>query len=64
MSKSMLVNVAAEEEHRVAVIDNGVLDLFEIETLSRENIKGNIFKAIVEGVNPALEAAFDDVKGF
>ena len=63
MSKSMLVNVAAEEEYRVAVVDNGVLDLFEIETLSRENIKGNIFKAIVDGVNPALEAAFVDYGG-
>jgi ribonuclease E len=63
MSKSMLVNVAAEEEYRVAVVDNGVLDLFEIETLSRENIKGNIFKAIVEGVNPALEAAFVNYGG-
>ncbi|HZM69943.1 MAG TPA: Rne/Rng family ribonuclease [Candidatus Cryosericum sp.] len=63
MSKSMLVNVTAEEEHRVAVVDNGVLDLFEIETLSRENIKGNIFKAVVEGVNPALEAAFVNYGG-
>jgi ribonuclease E len=59
----MLVNVTAEEEHRVAVVDNGVLDLFEIETLSRENIKGNIFKAVVEGVNPALEAAFVNYGG-
>ena len=63
MSKSMLVNVAAEEEYRVAVVDNGVLDLFEIETLSREYIKGNIFKAIVEGVNPALEASFVNYGG-
>jgi ribonuclease E len=63
MSKSMLVNVAAEEEYRVAVVDNGVLDLFEIETLSRENIKGNIFKAVVEGVNTALEAAFVNYGG-
>ena len=30
MSKSMLVNVTAEEEHRVAIVDNGVLDLFEM----------------------------------
>jgi ribonuclease E len=58
MSKSMLVNVTAEEEHRVAMVDNGVLDNFEIETLSREHLKGDIFKAVVEGVNPALEAAF------
>jgi ribonuclease E len=54
----MLVNVTAEEENRVAIVENGVLDLFEIETLSRENLKGNIFKVVVEGVNTALEAAF------
>ena len=63
MSKSMLVNVTAEEEHRVAVVDNGVLDLFEIETLSHEHLKGNIFKATVEGVNTALEAAFVNYGG-
>ncbi len=63
MSKSMLVNVTAEEEHRVAIVDNGVLDIFEIETLSREHLKGNIFKAIVEGINPALEAAFVNYGG-
>jgi ribonuclease E len=63
MPKSMLVNVTAEEEHRVAILDNGVLDIFEIETLSKENLKGNIYKAIVEGVNPALEAAFVNYGG-
>jgi len=63
MPKSMLVNVTAEEEHRVAIVDNGVLDIFEIETLSREHLKGNIFKGIVEGVNPALEAAFVNYGG-
>ena len=63
MAKSMLVNVTAEEENRVAIVENGVLDIFEIETLSRENLKGNIFKAVVDGVNPALEAAFVDYGG-
>ncbi|HEU4402781.1 MAG TPA: Rne/Rng family ribonuclease [Candidatus Polarisedimenticolia bacterium] len=63
MSKSMLVNVTAEEENRVAIVDNGVLDTFEIETLSHENIKGNIYKATVEGVNSALEAAFVNYGG-
>ena len=63
MAKSMLVNVTAEEEHRVAIVDDGILDHFEIETLSKENLKGNVFKAIVEGVNPALEAAFVNYGG-
>src|SRR5881409_1563562 len=63
MPKSMFVNVTAEEENRVAIVENGVLDIFEIETLSRENLKGNIFKAVVDGVNSALEAAFVDYGG-
>ncbi len=63
MSKSMLVNVTAEEEQRVAIVDDGVLDVFEIETFSREHLKGDIFKAKVEGVNTALEAAFVNYGG-
>ncbi len=63
MPKSMLVNVTAEEENRVAIVDDGVLDVFEIETLSKEHLKGNIFKVIVEGLNPALEAAFVNYGG-
>src|SRR3989475_13249112 len=63
MPKSMFVNVTAEEENRVAIVENGVLDVFEIETLSKEHLKGNIFKGIVEGVNPALEAAFVNYGG-
>ncbi|MCZ6695814.1 MAG: ribonuclease E/G, partial [Acidobacteria bacterium] len=63
MSKSMLVNVTAEEEHRVAIVDNGVLDVFEIETFSREHLKGDIFKATVEGINTSLEAAFVNYGG-
>src|SRR2546422_10650719 len=51
MPKSMFVNVTAEEENRVAIVENGVLDVFEIETLSKEHLKGNIFKVIVEGIN-------------
>src|SRR2546425_412528 len=63
MPKSMFVNVTAEEENRVAIVENGVLDVFEIETLSKEHLKGNIFKVIVEGINPALEAAFVNYGG-
>ena len=63
MAKSMLVNVTAEEENRVAIVDNAILDVFEIETLSKEHLKGNIFKVIVEGLNPALEAAFVNYGG-
>ncbi len=58
MSKTMLINVTHAEESRVAIVDRGVLDTFEIETLNRESIKGNLYNAIVEGVNTPLNAAF------
>ncbi len=68
MSKIMLVNVTHVEESRVAILDNGVLAQYEIETINRTNIKGNIHNAVVENIHPALDAAFlrisGDMKGF
>ncbi len=68
MSKVMLVNVTHVEESRVAVLDQGVLDAYEIETSNRAQLKGNIYNAVVESVHPSLEAAFlrisPDLKGF
>jgi len=58
MSKVMLINVTHAEESRVAIVENGVLDTFEIETLNRESIKGNIYNGVVEGINTTLNAAF------
>jgi ribonuclease E len=68
MSKTMLVNVTHVEETRVAVVEDGVLAAYEIETLNRTNLKGNIYNAVVESVHASLEAAFvhigPDLKGF
>jgi len=68
MSKIMLVNVTHVEESRVAIVEDGVLAGYEIETLNRAHIKGNIYNAVVEAVHPSLEAAFvrigPDLKGF
>jgi ribonuclease E len=58
MSRVMLVNVTHVEESRVAILDQGVLDSYEIETINRTLIKGNIHNAVVENVHPSLEAAF------
>jgi len=66
--KTMLVNVTHVEESRVAVLNDGVLEAYEIETLNRAQIKGNIYNAVVENVHPSLEAAFlkisPELKGF
>jgi len=63
MSKVMLINVTHAEENRVGIVDNGVLESFEIESFSRTHLKGNIYKGIVHRVHPALDAAFVDLGG-
>ncbi len=61
MPKVMLINVTHSEESRVGIINEGVLESFEIESLSREHLKGNIYKGVVHRIHPALEAAFVDI---
>ncbi|HER20509.1 MAG TPA: Rne/Rng family ribonuclease, partial [Chromatiales bacterium] len=61
MPKVMLINVTHSEESRVGIMSEGVLESFEIESLSRAHLKGNIYKGIVHRIHPALEAAFVDI---
>ncbi|MGH7788416.1 MAG: Rne/Rng family ribonuclease, partial [Candidatus Binatia bacterium] len=61
MPKIMLINVTHSEESRVAIIKDRVLESFEIESLSREHLKGNLYKGTVHRIHPALEAAFVDI---
>jgi ribonuclease E len=58
LSKIMLVNVTHVEESRVAVVEDGVLSAYEIETTNTTSLKGNIHNAVVESVHATLEAAF------
>ncbi|MGD0946456.1 MAG: Rne/Rng family ribonuclease [Candidatus Binatia bacterium] len=61
MSKTMLINMTHAEESRVGIVTDGVLTSFEIESASREHLKGNIYKGVVRRIHPALEAAFVDI---
>ena len=61
MSKIMLINVTHAEESRVGIVENGQLESFEIESFSREHLKGNIYKGTVRRIHPAIEAAFVDI---
>lgn len=63
MKKKMLINVADEEESRVAIVEDGVLEEFTIETASKEQIKGNIYNGVVVKVEPSLQAAFVEYGG-
>jgi ribonuclease E len=61
MSKIMLINVTHAEENRVGIVEDGQLESFEIESFSREHLKGNIYKGVIRRIHPAIEAAFVDI---
>ncbi|MBC8418837.1 MAG: Rne/Rng family ribonuclease [Proteobacteria bacterium] len=56
----MLINAVEAEEYRIAVIKEGLLDGFYIETTTAEQKKGNIYKGVVERIEPSLQACFVD----
>ncbi len=58
--KRMLINATQPEEVRIALVDGQKLYDFDIENRSREQKKGNIYKARITRVEPSLEAAFVD----
>ena len=58
MSSKMLINAVEPEEYRVAILKDGDLDEFYIETSAKEEIKGNIYKGVVSRIEPSLQAAF------
>ncbi len=60
MSKVMLVNVVNEEESRIAIVADGLLEEVAIETAQVERLEGNIYKARVVKVVPSLDAVFVD----
>lgn len=58
--KRMLVNATQPEELRVALVDGQHLYDLDLERLSREQKKANIYKAKITRIEPSLEAAFVD----
>ncbi|MBR2251638.1 MAG: S1 RNA-binding domain-containing protein, partial [Neisseriaceae bacterium] len=58
--KRMLFNATKAEELRVAIVDGQKLLDLDIETLGREQRKGNIYKGTITRIEPALEACFVD----
>ncbi len=60
MSKEMLINVAEQEECRIAVIDNGKLDELYTERTNVISHVGNIYKGRVVNIEPGIQAAFID----
>lgn len=61
--RKMFINVADPEEFRVAIVAEGQLDEFALETSGREQTKANIYKAVVANTEPSLQAAFVNYGG-
>ncbi len=58
--KRILINATHSEELRVAMVDGQRLFDLDIDTPSREQKKGNIYKGKITRVEPSLEAVFVD----
>lgn len=58
--KRMLFNATQAEELRVAIVDGQNLMNLDIETLGKEQRKGNIYKGVITRIEPSLEACFVD----
>jgi len=56
----MLINVAQEEECRIAVVEKNQLEELYIERISDTSIVGNIYKGKVVNVEPSIQACFVD----
>jgi len=61
MKTKMLINAVEREEYRVAFIKDGILDGFQIETSTAEQIVGNIYKGVIERIEPKLQACFVNI---
>lgn len=63
MTKKMLIDATHSEQTRVAIIENNLLEDFELETINKKEIKGNIYLAKVIRVEPSLQSAFVEYGG-
>ena len=58
--KELIINTEALER-RVALIENGILQAFDVERLGEDRMVGAIFKGKVQNLEPGLKAAFVDI---
>ncbi len=58
VEKRMLINVAEDEEYRIAVVEDGVLEELYLERTRAERHVGDIFLGRVQNVEPSIQAAF------
>ncbi|MHC4697500.1 MAG: Rne/Rng family ribonuclease [Planctomycetota bacterium] len=58
--REMVINVSAEDECRIAVLNDGRLEELFIERASTQSHVGNIYKGRVTNVEPSIQAVFVD----
>ena len=61
MPKKMLINAATEEEIRVAIVEDGLLQQIGVENTGKGQIAGNIYLGTVTRLEVNLNAAFVDI---
>lgn len=60
VKKKIFINAKYPEEKRVAIVEGETLVDFYVEVAAREQLKGNIYKGVVNRIEPGLQAAFVD----
>ncbi|MCA3248896.1 MAG: Rne/Rng family ribonuclease [Rhodospirillaceae bacterium] len=63
MNKKMLIDATYAEETRVVVLNDTKVEDFDFESSHKQQLKGNIYLAVVTRVEPSLQAAFVDFGG-
>ena len=61
MSRVMLISGHRPDELRVAVVSQGVLDHYQVAVAEAGLARGNIYRGVVVGLQPGLNAAFVDI---
>jgi len=60
LSREMLINVAQEEECRIALVENKKLEELYVERTSNSSHVGNIYKGRVVNIESSIQACFID----
>jgi len=63
VTRKLLINTDEPEECRIALIEDGRVEAFYVDTILHTQTKGNIYKGKVVSVEPSLQAAFVDIGG-
>lgn len=60
MSRELLINVAQDEECRIAIVEQNQLEELYIERLATSRHVGNIYKGVITNIEPSIQACFID----